>query len=173
MKKLFTVILFSATVFIAVATLGFAASDTATVTVGWTVNPQQSLQIKSNRTANTSTGVESTFHIPTPSNRNIEKSQVIEENALTLVTTSNIDWAVQVKAKSPTSGIGEEGYVKPVSDLSVRGEGNFKQISTNPVTIARGEPGQHEFGVDYKVQFDKDYKSGNYVVKLIYTISPA
>ena len=173
MKKLLTVILLVATVLVTVATLGFASSDSATVTVGWTINPQQSLQIKSNSTTGTSNSVESIFHIPAPSDTDLENGRIIEENAIRLVATSNIDWAVQVKAKSPSLGTGKGGYRKPVSDLSVRGQGRFKQVSTGPVTIASGEPGRHEFGVDYKVQYDENYKSGNYVAELIYTVSPA
>lgn len=174
MKKLLTAILIAATVLVTVATLGFAASDSTTVTVNFSINAQQSLRIKSNPTNSSSDTVESVFHIPSPTDEELEEGQIIKENAIELVATSNIKWAVNVRARNSSLGTGKDGYSKPVSDLAVRGqEGDFKQVSTSPVNIAGGEPGEHEFGVDYKVNYDEDYKPGNYKAELVFNISSA
>ena len=169
MKKLATLILVSITVLATVAGLGYAASDSATVEVSWTVNPQQSLTISSNYSTGNSDTVESDFNIPTPSSEELEGGHtIVKQDAIDLVATSNIDWEVQVKAKNSGLATGEDGYT-----LAVRGMGPFKQVKRNAVAIARGEPGQHEFGVDYKVDYDENFEPGNHVAELIYTITTA
>lgn len=91
-----------------------------------------------------------------------------------LVARSNVAWEVQVKAENQYLGQSDNGnYKKPTSDLSIRGQGSFKQVSTSPTTIAEGQPGEFKFGVDYKVQYDEDYKEGNYQARLVYTITTA
>ncbi|MFB6290591.1 MAG: hypothetical protein ABEJ25_02545 [Candidatus Bipolaricaulia bacterium] len=168
MKKLLTVILISATVILTVATLGFATSDSATTTVSWTVNAQQSLQINSRQSTGTSDTVESNFNIPIPTQEDLKNGHsIIEENAIKLVATSNINWSVQVEANNASLARGADGYT-----LSVRGLRGFRQVKTHPVTIASGEPGRHVFGVDYKVIYNNNYKPGNHVAELVYTISP-
>ena len=169
MKKLATLILVSVTVLATVASLGYAASDSATVEVSWTVNPQQSLTISSNYSTGNSDTVESDFNIPTPSSEELEGGHtIVKQDAIDLVATSNIDWEVQVKAKNSGLSTGEDGYT-----LAVRGMGAFKQVKRNAVAIASGEPGQHEFGVDYKVNYDENFEPGNHVAELIYTITTA
>jgi len=170
MKKLATIILVSVTVLAAVANLGYAASDSATVKVSWTVNPQQSLKISSNYSTGNSDTVESDFNIPTPSNQELEGGHtIVKQDAVDLVATSNIDWEVQVKAKNSGLSTGEDGYT-----LAVRGMGTFKQVTTNSAAIASGEPGKHEFGVDYKVNYSEDFDTTeNYVAELVYTITTA
>jgi len=169
MKKLATLILVSVTVLAIVANLGYAASDSATVEVSWTVNPQQSLTISSNYSTGNSDTVESDFNIPTPSNKELEGGHtIVKRDAIDLVATSNIDWEVQVKAKNSGLSTGEDGYT-----LAVKGMGTFKQVTRNAVAIASGKPGQREFGVDYKVNYDENFEPGNHVAELVYTITTA
>lgn len=169
MKKLTTIILISVTVLATVATLGFAASDSATVTVNFSVNAKQSLKIKSNPGSGNSNTVESTFHIPTPSDKDLKNGHTItREDVITLVATSNVDFELNVRANNSSLGMGKDGY-----RMYVRGQGEFKQVSTNPVTIADGEPGKHEFSVDHRVKYYENYEPGNYEEKLVFNISSA
>ncbi len=161
------------TLLLAVATLGFAAEDSASVTVGWTVNAKQSLSITSNRSPGSSNQVDSVFQVPEPSEQDLKRGYIKEINAIELVASSNEPWAVQVEAESSSLGRGKDGYEKDVSDLFVRGQGGFRQLSTSPMTIASGPPGEYKFGVDYRVNYSQDYKPGNYEAKLVYTITVA
>ena len=175
MKKLLAFVSILAILLGTITILGSAAKDSATVTVGFTVAAHQSLQISSNSSSSnsSSTSVESVYTIPDPNNDDLEKGYIKEENALELVASSNIGWEVQVEAKNKYLGTSDNGkYKKPISDLSVRGKGKFKQVSMDPITIAEGQPGTFNFGVDYKVQYDKtEYEKGNYEASLIYTIT--
>ena len=173
MKKLLTTISVLAVLLLTITTLGLAAQDSATTQVSWTVNANQSLHISSNG-AGSSKSVESTYSLPEPGNADLKRGYIKEKNAIELVATSNVAYEVQVKAENSILGR-VNGYKKPVSDLSIKGKGSFKQISSDkPVTIASGQPGEHKFGVDYKVQYDKDeYVEGDYVAHLEYTITVA
>lgn len=159
---------------LAFSTLGLATEDSATVTIGWSINAQQSLSISSNTLSSDSSSknVESVYRIPEPDQNDLKRGYIKETNAVELVASSNVDWEVKVEAENSSIGrSNDDSFQKPVTDLSVNGRGNFKQVSTSPTTIAKGEPGEHKFGVDYKVQYDEDYKSGDYKAELVYTIS--
>lgn len=174
-KKLLTTITVLAVLIFAISTLGLAAEDSATTTVSWTVNAQQSLYISSNGPSS-SAKAESIYNIPEPSQGDLKRGYIKETNAVELVARSNIDWEVQVKAEDGYMGTSDSGsYRKPVSDLSVRGQESFgfQPVSTSPTIIAEGGPGEFKFGVDYKVNYDEDYKKGNYKVNLVYTITVA
>jgi hypothetical protein len=174
MNKSLTTISVIALLVLAFSTVGLAADDSATVTVGWTINAQQSLSISSNTLSadSSSKTVESVYQIPEPNQDDLDRGYIKETNAVELVASSNVDWEVKVEAENEYMGESDKGnFKKPVTDLSVRGRGNFKEVSTSPTTIAKGEPGEHKFGVDYKVQYDEDYKSGDYKAELVYTIS--
>ncbi len=152
-----------------VTSLGFAVSDSATVTINFSVNAQQSLKIKSNPGSGNSDTVESTFHIPAPSNKDLENGHTItREDVITLVATSNVDFELNVSSKNSSLGMGKDGY-----RMYVRGQGEFKPVSTNPVTIADGEPGEHEFSVDHRVKYDENYEPGSHEEKLVFNISSA
>lgn len=169
MKKLLTSILVLVAFLLAFTTLGLAASDSAAVTVSFEVEAQQSLKITSNNStlssSSTSTSVQHVFEIPEPADDDIggyiQKDDVIE-----LEASSNTERAVQVQAENSIVG-SSKGNVS----LSVAGLGDFKEVKPSPRTIASGEPGRHEFGVDYRVHYDEDYESGDYEVNLTYTIT--
>jgi hypothetical protein len=172
MNKSLTTISVIALFVLTVSTVGLAAEDSATVTVGWTINAQQSLSVSSNNSSSKS--VESVFNIPEPDQGDLERGYIKRKNAVELVARSNVAWEVQVKAKDQYLGRSDSGnYRKPTSDLSVRGQGSFEQVSTSPTTIAEGQPGEFKFGVDYKVQYDEDYEEGDYKASLVYTITTA
>lgn len=171
MKKLLATISIITVLLLAVTTLGLAAEDSATVTVGWTVNARQSLYISSNG-PNSTESAESVFNIPEPTDEDIQRGYIKKKNALRLVAVSNVAWEVQVRSENSVLGR-EDGFVKRISDLSIKGQGAYKQVSTSPTTIASGGPGEHEFGVDYKVNYGEDYKEGDYQANLVYTISVA
>lgn len=174
MNKSLSTISVIALLVLAFSTIGLAAEDSATVTVGWSINAQQSLSISSNSLSSDSSSksVESVFNVPEPDKGDIERGYIEKSNAVELVASSNVDWEVKVEAENSSMGTSKDGsFQKPVTDLSVRGRGDFKQVSTSPTTIAKGEPGEHKFGVDYKVQYDEDYKAGDYKAELVYTIS--
>jgi len=174
MNKFLTTISVLALFVLTISTIGLAAEDSATVTVGWTINAQQSLSISSNNTLNSSKkSVESVYKIPEPDQGDFKRGYIKETNAVELVAASNVDWEVKVEAENEFMGESDEGnFKKPVTDLSVRGKGDFQKVSTSPTTIAEGEPGEHKFGVDYRVQYDEDeYEAGDYTAELVYTIS--
>jgi hypothetical protein len=177
MNKSLTAISVIAILVLSLTTLGLAAEDSATVTVGWTINAQQSLSVSSNNLSSASSaskGVESVFNIPEPSKGDIKRGFIKKENAVELVARSNVAWEVQVKTEDQYLGTSDNGnYKKPSSDLSIRGQGSFKPVSTSPTTIAEGQPGEFKFGVDYKVQYDENYEEGDYQARLVYTITTA
>jgi len=177
MNKSLTTISVIVVLVLSITTLGLAAEDSATVTVGWTVNAQQSLSVSSNNLSSDSSSeksVESVFDIPEPTDNDLSRGYIKKTNAVELVARSNVAWEVQVKAENKYLGTSDNGnYKKPVSDLSIRGQGSFNQVSTSPTTIAEGQPGEFKFGVDYKVQYDEDYKEGDYQARLVYTITTA
>ncbi|MBS3765702.1 hypothetical protein KGY71_04190 [Candidatus Bipolaricaulota bacterium] len=144
--------------------------------MGWTINAQQSLSISSNNTLNSSSSdekAESVYQIPEPTEGDFERGHRIEKSAVELVASSNVGWEIKVEADSSYMGAVED-YQKPVTDLSIRGDGDFKQLGTTLTTIASGQPGEHKIGVDYKIQYDEDeYEEGDYEVDLEYTITVA
>lgn len=177
MNKSLTTISVIALFVLTVSTVGLAAEDSSTVTVGWTINAQQSLSISSNSLSSDSSSdgksVESVYNVPEPSDGDFERGHRIEENAVELVASSNVGWEIKVEADNSYMGT-VDGYRKPVTDLSIRGDGDFKQVGTTPTTIASGQPGEHKIGVDYKVQYDaEEYVEGDYEVNLEYTITVA
>ena len=170
MKKLLTSILVLVAFLLAFTTLGIAASDSATVSVSWTVKAQQSLKIVSTNpslssSSSSSTSVTSVLDVPEPNDEDIG-SHIQKNDALKLEASSNTPWKVQVEAENSFLR-STNGYV----DLSVRAQNGFEQVSTDPTTIARGQPGTHELGVDYRFNYDEDYESGDYEIKLTYTIT--
>ncbi|MFW6071763.1 MAG: hypothetical protein ACOC86_05195 [Candidatus Bipolaricaulota bacterium] len=174
MNKTLTTISVIALVVLTASTIGLAAEDSATVTVGWTINAQQSLTISSNGSSSSGKSVESVYDIPEPDDNDLQRGHIREQNAVELVASSNVDWEVKVEAINQDLGTSDDGdYTKPVSDLSIRGQGSFKPVSANtPTTIAEGKPGEHKFGVDYQISYDEDeYEEGDYTAELEYTIS--
>lgn len=172
-KKLLTLfLLLILSSFIAVPAYG--VSDSATVTVSWKVPVIQSLKLLSgNGSSPSEDSVTSVFNIPRPTSEDLREGEIVKEDALVLKAESNVNWNVQVSAEDPYMGKSDDGeYKKPVRDLEVRGYGNWKTLSTNPVTIAMGSSGSYTVGVDYKVNFDKDeYHEGNYQAALTYRIT--
>lgn len=148
------------------------ASDSATVTVSWTIKPFQSLSIAGN--PSNSKSVVSTYNVPDPTNADLNRGFIEEENALTLLVVSNVDWEIHVKSLSNNMGTSFDGtYTKPLEDFELRaGNGNYQPLTKSDQVLASGEHGKHKIGVDYKVNFHKnEYKDGNYQVKLLYTIT--
>ncbi|MFP4647527.1 MAG: hypothetical protein ACOCZX_02045 [Candidatus Bipolaricaulota bacterium] len=176
MKKLISATFILTALLLAVAPFAFAAEDSASVTVSWAVNAQQSLRISSNgATSNSSSkSVESVYEIPQPTDSQLERGFVREKNALELEAASNVDWEVKVEAQDEFMDSNTD-YDKPVSDLSVQGMDGFNAVShQQPTTIASGQAGERTIGVDYKVSYDEEkYVEGSYEVNLVYTISVA
>ncbi len=148
------------------------ASDSATVTVSWTIKPYQSLSIVGSPSKTKS--VFSTHNVPDPTNADLNRGFIEEENAITLKAISNVDWEIYVKALSNDMGTSFDGtYTKSLEDFELRAaSGSYKPLANSDRLLARGEHGEHKVGVDYKVNFHPDrYKDGNYQVKLLYTIT--
>jgi len=169
MKKLLTSILVLVAFLIAFTTLGIAASDSATVSVSWTVKAQQSLKIVSTSptisSSSSSTSVTNILDVPEPNNDDIG-SYIQKNDAIELEASSNTPWKIQVEAENSFLR-STNGYV----GLSVRAQNSFEQVNTDPTTIASGQPGTHQLGVDYRFNYDEDYETGDYEIKLIYTIT--
>lgn len=169
MNKPLTSILVLAGFLLAFTTLGLAASDSATVTVSFEVEAQQSLRIISSNSglssSSTSTSVQHVFEIPEPDENEVGSYRK-ENDVIELEASSNTEWIVQVNSENSILG-SSNGNV----NLFVAGQGNFKPVKPSPTTIASGDPGLHKFGVDYRVHYDEDYKSGDYKVNLTYTIT--
>ncbi len=149
-----------------------AASDSATVTVSWNIQPFVALSISSNSTE--SRTVNSVYSVPKPTEDDLERGYIEKKNAIKLVARSNTGWQVSVRALNSTMGTSFDGsYTKPIEDFKLKvGNGGYLTLSTNDKVLVESRNGEHEIGVDYKINFDQyEYKSGNYQVELLYTIT--
>ncbi len=147
-------------------------SATVTVKVSWTVLPFQSLTIAGS--ADTDTTVVSHYVLPQPTESDFAVGYIEEEGALSLIAASNIPWTVRVHALEPNMGMSDDGtYVKPLSDFSLRANGSpYFSITSFDQTLASGGVGAHPLIIDYKVKTEKEsYKSGDYGLTLVYTIT--
>lgn len=148
------------------------AEDSATTHVSWTVKPYLTLSVESISTSNTGQSVKSVFQMPKPTDSDFARGYIEQVNAVQLTARSNVDWEVQVKAENETMGTSDNGkYEKPITDLLIKGNGEYQEVDTEPTTIADGENGVHHISVDYKILLDEDYEPGDYKAKLTYTIT--
>lgn len=150
----------------------FAESASGTATVSFQLAPSQSLSISSG-SSNGRSAV-SAVRIPRPSATELQRGYVEQLSAVRLNIQSNIPWKVMVRTDDVSMGRSFDGqFVKPVSDLKVRAQGRtYLTLSNRDQTLAAGHHGSHNIAVDYKTLFDsKTHHDGNYLIKVVYTIT--
>lgn len=151
----------------------FSAEDTSTTRVGWSIKPYLELRVDSTSATKIGQSVTNVVKMPEPTESDFARGFIQQVNAVNLTAVSNVDWEVQVEASRDIMGTSTSGgYEKPISDLLIKVTGGYQPVSTDPITIANGENGKHNMGVDYKILLDEeDYEPGNYKATLTYTIA--
>ena len=133
----------------------------------------QAMSIETRNATSSGEEVVTRYEVPNPSDEDLARGYVENEDVATLAVTSNVDWKVTVRAKNRYLGTSYDGtYKKLVSDLLVRCIGGYEPVTTHSKVIVEKEPGIFNLDLDYKTKFHRqEYKPGPYDATLVYTIS--